>query len=133
MSLSLDAWNAYLLDCLRRVQRDLGWEMRQDPHPNVRFADCLDSMGMVEFLMILAEACGVPASAIEQGAGRQFSTIAELAEVLVSLGLSPGEWRNEHRLSVPQAAVEGAVPSLALAAAQPMERPDASVPQTNGT
>ncbi len=75
-----------LLDRLREVQRALGMEPPAGG-PDVRFTDAVDSMGLVEFLALLADDLGVSAEAIEQAAGHRFGTVAELAAALAAAGL----------------------------------------------
>ena len=48
--------------------------------PDSRFADLLDSMGMVEFLCLVADDCGVTPGNIEECVDHRFETVAELAE-----------------------------------------------------
>lgn len=82
MLLTADAWVAHLLDRVRQIRRSVGIV---DPDPvdgEMRFADVLDSMAMVEFLTLLASDCGVDAEVIEACVGRQFGNIAQLAEAL---------------------------------------------------
>jgi hypothetical protein len=75
-----------LLDHLREVQRTLGVEPLAGD-AGVRFADAVDSMGLVEFLALLAEDLGVGVEAIEGAAGRRFGTVAELAAALDAAGI----------------------------------------------
>jgi 3-oxoacyl-[acyl-carrier-protein] synthase-3 len=79
---------SHLLRRLREVQQNLGFDLAADDDADVRFADALDSMGMVEFLVLLAEDCVVTPEVIEERAGRQFSTVRELAKVLHGAGLA---------------------------------------------
>jgi 3-oxoacyl-[acyl-carrier-protein] synthase-3 len=72
-----------LLDRLREVQRTLGVEPPAGD-AGVRFADAVDSMGLVEFLALLADDLGVSVEAIEQAAGRRFGTVAELAAAILA-------------------------------------------------
>ena len=52
-----------------------------DPNanPDAPFADLVDSMGLVEFIGLLAGDCGVRPEVIERAVGRRFSTLASLA------------------------------------------------------
>jgi 3-oxoacyl-[acyl-carrier-protein] synthase-3 len=68
------------------VRRTLGLDPVSED-PGVRFADALDSMGMVEFLGLLGDDCGVDVQFIERAANRQFDTIAGLACALAAAGL----------------------------------------------
>src|SRR5438270_3838530 len=85
----MDELTQHLLECLGRVRRNLGDEAEWPDDPAVHFADVLDSMGLVEFLALLAEDCGVRPAAIEECAGRRFGTVAELAQCLRNAGLAP--------------------------------------------
>jgi 3-oxoacyl-[acyl-carrier-protein] synthase-3 len=76
-----------LLDRLRQVQEALGAEPSADP--GVRFADVVDSMGLVEFVALVAEDLGVPPQAVEEAAEWRFGTVAELATALLKVGLVP--------------------------------------------
>lgn len=78
----------HLLRRLRQVQENLGLEPLADD-PGVRFADAVDSMGLVEFLTLLAADCGVTPDAIEQTVGRRFGTVSGLATALEAAGIEP--------------------------------------------
>jgi 3-oxoacyl-[acyl-carrier-protein] synthase-3 len=82
MTWTLDDWMAHLLNRLRQVQRNLGLDPAAPADANARFADLLDSMGMVEFLGLLADDCGLTPEAIETRVGRRFGTVADLARAL---------------------------------------------------
>jgi 3-oxoacyl-[acyl-carrier-protein] synthase-3 len=84
----MDELTQHLLKCLGRVQRNLGGEVEGPDDPDVQFADVLDSMGLVEFLALLAEDYGVRPDVIEECAGRHFGTVAELARCLRNAGLA---------------------------------------------
>jgi 3-oxoacyl-[acyl-carrier-protein] synthase-3 len=79
---------AHLLRRLREVQENLGLEARADG-PDVRFAEAVDSMGLVEFVGLVADDCGVAPEAVELAAGRRFGTVGELAKALSAAGLTP--------------------------------------------
>jgi 3-oxoacyl-[acyl-carrier-protein] synthase-3 len=82
-----------LLDHLRQVQGTLGIAPTA-ADATIRFADAVDSMGLVEFLALVAQDCGVSVEAVEQAAGRRFGTVAELATALAAAGLAlerPGD------------------------------------------
>jgi 3-oxoacyl-[acyl-carrier-protein] synthase-3 len=86
MSPATDTLTAHLLAIVRRVQSQLGSDgLANDP--GTRFADVLDSMGLVEFVAILASECGVPPSAIDGCVHRRFGTIADLATAMSAAGL----------------------------------------------
>jgi 3-oxoacyl-[acyl-carrier-protein] synthase-3 len=74
----------HILECVRQVQTTVA---RPGPPPatvHEKFSDLLDSMGMVELLLQLAEDYGTTPEAIEQAANRQYGTIWELAEALAA-------------------------------------------------
>ncbi len=93
----LEATIQQLLRRVREVRATLGLtEMVDDA--GAQFAELLDSMGMVEFLMLVARDHGVPVSRIEECVGHQFTTLAGLAEGLRRANLtaySPSEPRAE--------------------------------------
>ena len=88
MLTSFDDLTTHLLRRLREVRQRLGMEPAEADRGG-HFADLLDSMGLVEFLAILADDCGVAAQAIEACAGRRFGTVAELAGALHAAGMQP--------------------------------------------
>jgi 3-oxoacyl-[acyl-carrier-protein] synthase-3 len=76
-----DEWLDGLLAALASVHEQVG----TSPVPvtgESRFADVLDSMGMVEFLLTVAEQCGVTPADIEEAVAGRFGTVAELAAAL---------------------------------------------------
>jgi len=75
-----------VLACLEEVQRGLGVEEAVGPH--TRFANCVDSMGLVEFLALLGARLGVDPGVIEAAAGHRFGTVQELADQLAPAGLT---------------------------------------------
>ncbi len=81
-----------LLSRIHQVRKQLGHESIAID-ADTRFADVLDSMGLVEFLALVAEDCGVPVETIEQAAGRRYGSIGELASALDAAGFSP---RHDH-------------------------------------
>jgi 3-oxoacyl-[acyl-carrier-protein] synthase-3 len=86
---ALDGLTARLLECLRRVRDTLGMGGTAG-ESDARFADLLDSMGMVEFLVTLAEDFGVEPATIEGCVDRRFGTVAELAAAMQAAGIAPG-------------------------------------------
>jgi 3-oxoacyl-[acyl-carrier-protein] synthase III len=90
MNTSVADLTAHLLQRIDRVRRQLGEEPEGVSDPTARFADLLDSMGMVEFLALLARDCGVAPADVEEAAGHQFDTVAEVARRLSAAGLVPG-------------------------------------------
>ncbi|HEV3085123.1 MAG TPA: 3-oxoacyl-[acyl-carrier-protein] synthase III C-terminal domain-containing protein [Gemmataceae bacterium] len=97
----------HLLTRLREVQRNLHGDVAENDHAHARFADVLDSMGMVEFVALIADDCGVKPEAIEKAVGRDFGTIADLAAALTQAGIGPGSQESvsayPHTLSRPEA------------------------------
>jgi 3-oxoacyl-[acyl-carrier-protein] synthase-3 len=89
MTTALQGLTDHLLWRLRRVLDVLGL----DPDaaaPGVRFADLLDSMALVEFLVTVADDCGVAPEEVERCVGRRFGTVGELAAAMEAAGLVPG-------------------------------------------
>src|SRR5262249_57633739 len=80
---------AELLEGARQVRRELGGTEPIPDDPDLLLADLFDSMGMVEFLLVLAEDLGVPLPTLEVCVGGKFGTVAELAEALRRHGLEP--------------------------------------------
>jgi 3-oxoacyl-[acyl-carrier-protein] synthase-3 len=83
----MDELTTHLLRCVGRVRQNLGVEAAVPDDADVCIADVLDSMGLVEFLAILAEDCGVRPIDIEACTGQRFGTVAELARCLRDAGL----------------------------------------------
>src|SRR5215831_8124877 len=52
------------------------------------FNDLLDSMALVEFLILLGQDCGVAPGVIEQCVDREFTTIAALGSAMLNAGLT---------------------------------------------
>lgn len=77
----------HLLTRLVQVQRDLGTEPTEAAGATTPFAELLDSMAFVEFLAILADDCGIEPEAIEEAAGRRFTTISDLADAIFRAGI----------------------------------------------
>jgi 3-oxoacyl-[acyl-carrier-protein] synthase III len=105
-----------LLDHLREVQRALGVEpLAEDA--GIRFADAVDSMGLVEFLALLAEDFAVGVEAIEEAAGRRFGTVAELAASLAAAGIGMSPAAVEEDAPVAVRAMPTLVPAWLAATA----------------
>src|SRR5207249_109492 len=85
----MDDLTTHLLERLGQVQRNLGSADAAPDNADARFADVLDSMGLVEFVALLAEDCGVRPAVIEACAGQRFGTVAQLAHCLREAGLAP--------------------------------------------
>jgi 3-oxoacyl-[acyl-carrier-protein] synthase-3 len=94
---ALDGLVAHLFPRVRAVRQHLGLDAAAADDPGTRFADLLDSMGMVEFLLVVAEDCGARPADLEQCVGRRFGTVAELACGMHAAGLVPGPGRPEAR------------------------------------
>jgi 3-oxoacyl-[acyl-carrier-protein] synthase-3 len=75
-----------LLHLVGNVREALGME-RECGGASARFADVLDSMGLVELIAVIAEDLDVAPETIEAVAERRFGTIAELAAALAAAGL----------------------------------------------
>jgi 3-oxoacyl-[acyl-carrier-protein] synthase-3 len=82
-----DPLAAHLLNRVGLILRNLGHGDDAPDDAQARFADLLDSMGMVEFLAVVAEDLGVDPEAIEQCVAGRFGTVAELASSLNAAGL----------------------------------------------
>jgi 3-oxoacyl-[acyl-carrier-protein] synthase-3 len=85
----VDALASHLLERIRAVQESLGVQPSVVVEAGARLADLLDSMGMAEYLILLARDCGVTVATLEECAAHNFSTVAALAEVMHRAGLSP--------------------------------------------
>jgi hypothetical protein len=55
MTASLQVWTDHLLRRLAQVRHELGLEPASPGDAHVRLADVLDSMGLIEYLAVLAE------------------------------------------------------------------------------
>src|SRR5262249_57757646 len=102
MNHSLDELTAHVLNRLRLVQQTLGVEA-DEKDANTRFADLIDSMGLVELVAVLAADCGVPPAAIEDCVQRNFSTIGGLAQAMSAAGIVPPREGEPASLTEPQA------------------------------
>jgi 3-oxoacyl-[acyl-carrier-protein] synthase-3 len=91
MTRTPEAVAARLLRHLRTVQDRLGVQVTDDLSEGLRFADALDSMGMIEFVALVAEDCGVQPATIEQSVDRRFTSVGALATSLLAKGLVPGD------------------------------------------
>ena len=74
-----------------QVDRELGQTVPSGANLHTPFAELLDSMGLVEFLLRLADELGTTADAIEKAASRKFGTVLELAAALHAAGFMPRE------------------------------------------
>jgi hypothetical protein len=98
----------WLLLRVREVQQRLDLPLAQDA--SARFANELDSMGLVELIGRIADDCGVEPEAIEKAAGLRFGTVEQLAAALHGAGLLP-------RATLPTRATPGgAIADLATEA-----------------
>jgi len=84
----LEGLTRCLLERVLLVCPDLGREDSAANDPQARFADLFDSMGLVEFLLIVARDYGTTPEAIEECVGREFGTVAELAAAMHAAGLT---------------------------------------------
>jgi 3-oxoacyl-[acyl-carrier-protein] synthase-3 len=89
MNHSVPDATVHLLRRLHEVNQSLGGEATNLADPNVRFADAVDSMAMLEFLAVVADDYRVTTRALEDCVGRQFGTVAELATRLHAAGWVP--------------------------------------------
>jgi 3-oxoacyl-[acyl-carrier-protein] synthase-3 len=80
---------AGILRLLKQVQPALKDGASRNGKEELLFAEILDSMAMVEFIAVLAEACGVSTEKIEESVNRQFTTVDDLSAALHSAGLVP--------------------------------------------
>jgi 3-oxoacyl-[acyl-carrier-protein] synthase-3 len=90
---TLEELTAYLLRRLAEVQRNLG-QLADSDSAATQFVDIVDSMGLVEFLAVVAEDCGVKPAAIEACVDRRFGTVGELAAALERASLLPRALRD---------------------------------------
>jgi 3-oxoacyl-[acyl-carrier-protein] synthase-3 len=72
---------------LAQVVRGLGGELATQGAAELRFADLLDSMAMVEYVAILADDFEVAPEAIELAVQRNYTTVFELARCLDLAGI----------------------------------------------
>ena len=116
----------HLLNRLHEVRHDLGMQ-QVSIGADALFAEMLDSMGMVEFIMVLAHDLSVTPEMIEQCVDHRFGTVAELADALDRAGISPKQ--NEDPQAWPLAVGKvGAVQDTSWLAATAMRLPDAREP-----
>jgi 3-oxoacyl-[acyl-carrier-protein] synthase-3 len=85
--MNADELASHLLHRLHEVQTRLHLAPAGDIA--ARFADVIDSMGMVEFIGQLADDCSVEPEVIERAAGRRFSTVGALAQALRAANVLP--------------------------------------------
>jgi 3-oxoacyl-[acyl-carrier-protein] synthase III len=116
MTRTPEALAARLLRHLRTVQRRMGVQAADDLPERVHFADALDSMGMVEFVALVAEDCCVLPAAIEQSVDRQFTTVAALASSLLAQGLVPDDGLGQDNAAPPVAINDASLGGNASAA-----------------
>jgi 3-oxoacyl-[acyl-carrier-protein] synthase-3 len=102
MTTALRELTDHLLERLRQVREQLG-SAPTTAAAGARFADLLDSMGLVEFLVTVADDCGVTPAALERCVGRRFGTVGELAAAMQAGGLLPGDRREPERAWTRQA------------------------------
>ncbi len=85
---SAEDLSRHLLDLVSNLHAELGHEPSQPLTPAAAFADLLDSMEHVEFLLRLGKDLGVTPERIEEAVARKFGTVAELAKALQKAGLA---------------------------------------------
>src|SRR5205823_2307534 len=91
---------------LRQVQRNFGVPETSDS--TTRLADAVDSMGLVEFVGVLAEDFGIAPEMIDEAVEWRYGTITEVASALQAAGF--GLASEKHRDAGP--ANEGATTNL---------------------
>jgi 3-oxoacyl-[acyl-carrier-protein] synthase-3 len=89
MSTDHENLTAHLWSRLRQVQQELGQDRAGDT--DTPFAELLDSMGLVEYVLVLADDFGVSSIDIERCVAGRFETVADLAAALAIRSLRPGE------------------------------------------
>jgi 3-oxoacyl-[acyl-carrier-protein] synthase-3 len=92
MNNALTELTARLRFRLDEVRQSLGMEPVAE-HPDVSFSEALDSMGLVEYVAMVAEDCAVEPAAVEQAVAHHFETVNDLARALHAAGIglrSPG-------------------------------------------
>jgi 3-oxoacyl-[acyl-carrier-protein] synthase III len=85
--MTIEQLTDHLMQRLREVQERLGADATASP--DMPFAEAVDSMGLVEFVGVIAADCAVKPEAIEEAVGRRFSTIADLARALNAARIEP--------------------------------------------
>jgi len=85
MTSSVNEIITHLLRRLRQVQKNFGMPATSDT--NTRLADAVDSMGLVEFVGVLAEDFGVSPEMVDEAVARKYGTIADVARCLQAAGL----------------------------------------------
>jgi 3-oxoacyl-[acyl-carrier-protein] synthase-3 len=102
-----------LLTRLREVQARLGTDVTASP--DAAFADAVDSMGLVEFVGVVASDCGVRPDEIEQAVQRRFTTIANLAAAMHAARLLPRSAARQTTFAFADEPVKKAPPAAWLA------------------
>jgi len=85
--MTLHELTEHLLTRLREVQARLG--ASAPASSDAAFVDAVDSMGLVEFVGVVAADCGVKPEQIEQVVQRRFTTVANLAAAMHAARLLP--------------------------------------------
>src|SRR3954453_10951097 len=86
-SLTTDELTAHLRSRLHEVRRRLGLDPVGEEAETRPLGTLLDSMGLVEFLVLVANDCGVTVEALEAAVNHQFDTLPHLAAALHAAGL----------------------------------------------
>jgi 3-oxoacyl-[acyl-carrier-protein] synthase III len=80
-----DAIARHLVDRLRRIQQELDWTGAPAADVHAPFSQLIDSMGMVEFLLVLAGDYQITPEDIEQSVENRFTTVWELGKAISRL------------------------------------------------
>jgi 3-oxoacyl-[acyl-carrier-protein] synthase III len=85
METDLDLLRRHLVERLKELRKRLGYKPANDACAS--FAELLDSMGMVEYVAMLAQDLGTTPEQIEACAGHPFSDVGELAKAIHQAGM----------------------------------------------
>jgi 3-oxoacyl-[acyl-carrier-protein] synthase-3 len=131
-TLSLADRISHLWSRLLLVRQNLGLETNPVAEPDVRLAELLDSMALVEFVAIVAEDCGALPETIEQSVAGRFDTIRSLAASLHEAGIGIQSSGQEKpplpQPNLPAGAVSGPGPAHAWLAVTVAQLPNAIQP-----
>jgi 3-oxoacyl-[acyl-carrier-protein] synthase-3 len=120
----------HLLRRLREVQERLGADASAEAQ--TPFAEAVDSMGLVEFVGVVAADCGAKPDAIEQSVQRRFTTIAALARAMYAERIMPRVRSTQGTFAFAQENEPAAAPSATvwLARWRTFPPPDAQPDET---
>jgi 3-oxoacyl-[acyl-carrier-protein] synthase-3 len=99
-----------LLRCVAQARSQSGQSEVTSISANTLFSDLLDSMAMVEFLLLVAQKCATTPEALEACAGHQFGTVMDLAAAMNGAGLF---FQGSNLSDSPILAGESVAPALA--------------------